>query len=82
MWGFYLIHDMRYVSSLDALAPAGILLEVETRAENCSGTLEFLDKFPQYFAQCQLQMPCCTAEFCTSPRNLTCNFFIMKKTIH
>ena len=61
---YYLIHHMRYGSSQDALGPAGILLEVKTRAENCSGPLEFQDKFSQYFAQCQLQVSCSNAEFC------------------
>ena len=47
---------MSYGSSPDALEPAVILLEVKTRVEHCSGPSESLDKFPQYFVRCQLQM--------------------------
>ena len=41
----------------------GILFQVKTRAEGCSGPLKSLEKFPHYFAQCQLQMLCTDAEF-------------------
>ena len=44
---FYFSLDMRNSSSPDAFGPAGILLEVKTGAENCSGSLEPLDNYPQ-----------------------------------
>ena len=60
----------------------GILLEIKTRVEGCSGVLESLEKFPHYFVQCQLQMLCTGAEFCIfqsyHPESRTSKFFIIK----
>ena len=63
--GFFLgPTDTKYGSSLDVLGLLGILLKVKTRAEESSGLLESLEKFPHYFVECQLQMLCTGAEFC------------------
>ena len=82
MWIFLHPTDTRYGSSPDALRPLGILLEVKTRAEGSSGPLELLEKFPDYFVQCQLQMLCTGAEFCIlqsyHPESKTSKFFIIK----
>ena len=63
--GFYLHPtNSRYRGSPDILVPLGILLEVKTRGEGSSGSLESFGKFTYYFAQCQLQMLCTGAELC------------------
>ena len=76
-------NDMRYGSSPDALGPLGILLEVKTRAEGSLSPFQSLDKVPQYFVQCQLQMLCTDAEFCilqsNHPETKTSIFFTVKR---
>ena len=54
---------MTYGLNPDALGPLKILLEVKTRAKEGLSSIESLDKFPQYFLQCQLQMLCSDAEY-------------------
>ena len=70
-------------SSPDGLGPLGILLEVKTRAEASRGPLTSINKFPQYFVQCQLQMICTNAEFCIlqsyHPETTSSNFFLVKR---
>ena len=56
--------DNKYGCSPDGLGPAGILLEVKTRAAGSTGPITSLDNFPQYYIQCQLQMLCTDADFC------------------
>ena len=41
--------DNQYGASPDALGPAGILLEIKTRAINSYGPLISLNKCPHYF---------------------------------
>ena len=55
--------DNKYGCSPDGLGPAGILLEVKTRAVGSTGPITSLENFPQYYIQCQLQM-LCTDAFC------------------
>ena len=73
----------RYGSSPDGLEPLGILLEVKTRAEASRGPLTSINKFPQYFVQCQLQMICTNAEFCIlqsyHQETTSSNFFLVKR---
>ena len=82
--GFY-SHSSRnrFGASPDALGPAGILIEIKTRAQNCEGPLESLDKFPNYFTQCQLQMSCTDSHACLlvsyHPESKTGNFFAVKR---
>ena len=56
--------DTRYGSSPEALGSLGILWEVKTRTEGTSGPLKSLEKFPNHFVQCQLQMLCPGVEVC------------------
>ena len=76
-------NDMRYGSSPDALGPLGILLAVKTRAEGSLSPFQSLDKVPQYFVQCQLQMLCTDAEFCIlqsyHPETKASIFFTVKR---
>ena len=73
----------RYGASPDSLGPAGLLLEVKTRAVNSDGPLKSLDLFPNYFVQCQLQMACTDANFCIllsyHPESESGNFFLIKR---
>lgn len=55
---------MKYGSSQDARGSLGILLKVKTRTAGSLSPLESLDKAPQYFVECQLQMFCTDAQFC------------------
>ena len=41
--------DNKYGCSPDGLGPAGILLEVKTRAARSTGPITSLDNFPQYY---------------------------------
>ena len=82
--GFF-IHpsDTCYGSSPDGLGPAAILLEVKTRAANSDDPLMSIEKVPQYFVQCQLQMQCTEAEFTIlqsyHPETQSSNFFLIKR---
>ena len=55
--------DNKYGCSPDGLGPAGILLEVKTRAAGSTGPITSLENFPQYYIQWQLQMLCTDADF-------------------
>ena len=56
--------DNKYVCNPDGLGPAGISLEVKTRAAGSTGPITSSENFPQYYIQCQLQMLCTEADFC------------------
>ena len=77
---FHHLQKKRYGSSSDGLGPLGILLEVKTKDEASRGPLTSINKFPQYFVQCQLQMLCTNAEFCIlqsyHPETTSSNFFL------
>ena len=82
--GFYkLTEDPHYGSSPDALCPGPILLEVKTRAENCSGPLDNLVGKGHYVLQPNLQMMCTGAKYCIlesyHPESKSANFFLLKK---
>ena len=82
--GFYkLAEDPHYGSSPDALCPGPILLEVKTRAENCSGPLDNLVGKGHYVLQPNLQMMCTGAKYCIlesyHPESKSANFFLLKK---
>ena len=63
--GFF-VHptNSKFGSSPDAIGPAGLIIEIKTRALNSEGPLQSLDKFPGYFIQTQLQMACTDSNFC------------------
>ena len=44
--------DNKYGCSPDGFGPAGILLEVTTRAAGSTGSITSLENFPQYYIQC------------------------------
>ena len=75
--------DNRYGASPDGLGPAGILIEVKTRAAGSEGPIEDLSKFAHYFAQCQLQMLCTDAEYTIlqsyHPETSTSNYFAIRR---
>ena len=79
-------YDNCYGSSPDGLGPSGILLEVKIRAAGSVGPINSLEKFPQYFVQCQLQMLCTDAEFCIlqtyHPETNSSNFLLSSAIIH
>ena len=82
--GFYkLAEDPHYGSSPDALRPGPILLEVKTRAENCSGPLDNLVGKGHYVLQPNLQMMCTGAKYYIlesyHPESKSANFFLLKK---
>ena len=80
---FHHPQNCKYGSSPDALGPVGILIEVKTRAERSLGPLNSIEKCPQYFVQCQLQMLCTNAEFCIlqsyHPETKSSIFFLIKR---
>ena len=55
----------------------------QTRADASRGPLTSVNKFLQYFVQCQLQMICTNAEFCIlpsyHPETTSSNFFLVKQ---
>lgn len=63
--GFF-IHPMnnKFGSSPDALGPAGILIEIKTRAKNSNGPLDSITLSPSHYLQCQLQITCTDAHSC------------------
>ena len=81
--GFF-IHpkQLNFGASPDAVCASGLLLEVKTRAVGSEGPLKSLDKFPNYFVQCQLQMACTNAQGCIllsyHPETKTGHFFLVK----
>ena len=78
-------HPIRkhFGASPDALGPAGFLLEIKTRAENSNGPISSITLFPNYYAQCQLQLGCTDANFCIllsyHPESNTGKFFLIKR---
>ena len=82
--GFF-VHptNSRFGSSPDAIGPAGLIIEIKTRALNSEGPLKSLDKFPGYFIQTQLQMACTDANFCLlvsyHPESKSGNFFLIQR---
>lgn len=82
--GFFLHpFNNRFGASPDGLGPAGILVEIKTRAENAQGPIEDLKNFPNYYTQCQLQMACTDAHTCIllsyHPESKTGNCFAVKR---
>ena len=82
--GFYkLAEDPHYGSSPDALYPGLILLEVKTRAENCSSPLDNLVGKRHYVLQPNLQMICTGETHCIlesyHPDSKSANFYLLKK---
>ena len=75
--------NSRFGSSLDAIGPTGLILEKKTRALNSEGQLQSLEKFPSYFAQTKMQMPCTDASFCIllsyHLETESGNFFLIQK---
>lgn len=82
--GFFLHPgNSRFGASPDALGPAGLLLEIKTRACNSIAPLQNLKDFANYYIQCQLQLDCTNAHSCIllsyHPETKTGNFFLIKK---
>ena len=81
--GFFLHpNSYRYGASPDALGPAGVIVEIKTRAANTPAPLPSLAKFPNYYVQCQLQMVCTNAHSCIvvsyHPESKSGNCFLIK----
>ena len=76
-------NNQRFGASPDALGPAGLLIEIKTRAKGSTSPLESIAALPGYFSQCQLQMACTDANFCIllsyHPESKSGNFFIIKR---
>ena len=76
------LHGTRYGYSPDALGPAGVWLEVKTRAKYFFWSIRF-PEFPQYFVQCQLQVlsvPMQNFSFCShSTQEFQLQFFFIKQ---
>ena len=76
--------DNKYVCNPDGLGPAGISLEVKTRAAGSTGPITSSENFPQYYIQCQLQMLCTEADFCIlqsyHPETNSSNCFLVQQS--
>ena len=82
--GFYKLADYpHYGSSPDVLCPGPYLLEVKSRAENCSGPLDNLVGKEHYVLQPNLQIMCTGAKYCSlesyHPESKSANFFLFIK---
>ena len=80
--GFFIHPNVpNFGASPDAVCASGILLEVKTRGIGADGPLVSLKDFPNYFAQCQLQMACTGAHSCIllsyHPETKKGNFFLV-----
>ena len=63
--------------------PVGLIIEIKTRTLNSKGQLRSLEKFPSYFIQTQVQIPCKNVSFCIllsyHPETESGNFFLIQK---